>query len=432
MDSAPAKRDEWGRGGAPIAPLGSRSDERLLSLDFIRGIAVLGILAANIVGYALASIEQSWPSVFGPVDTGSTAVWVIELIFISGKMRALFAILFGAGLALFIDRVEDRGGIGVVLQVRRLGWLLLFGIAHFYVLYRGDILATYAFWGFFAMLLTRAKAGLLLTLAAVLYLIVVPLDTARYGAALEQSNAPAVAAGGDSPFLPKAYDYEGLRSDAARDDAIMGSGSLPEIVRYKHEQHAYYALSGALDALYDSFPMMLAGIAFFRLGLFERGVGTARIRRWGWGLAVVGIASGGMLAWPVVQSDLGIETTAFYAHALVPLQRVPMTLGWLFLLLGYLPALARGVVGERIVAAGRMAFSNYIGTSLLMALLFQGWGLGLFGQFTRLELTGFVLLGWAAMLAWSKPWLAHFRQGPLEWLWRCLTYWRFYPIRRQP
>ena len=77
-----------------------------------------------------------------------------------------------------------------------------------------------------------------------------------------------------------------------------------------------------------------------------------------------------------------------------------------------------------------MAFSNYIGTSLIMALIFQGWGLGLFGHFDRSALALFVLLGWTLMLLWSRPWLAHFRYGPLEWLWRCLIEGRILALRR--
>ena len=114
-----------------------------------------------------------------------------------------------------------------------------------------------------------------------------------------------------------------------------------------------------------------------------------------------------------------------------PLQRLPMTFGWLLLLAGYCDRLARGSIGERFVAAGRMAFSNYIGMSLVMAFIFQGWGLGLFGEYDRAQLFWFVLFGWALMLAWSKPWLDRYRYGPLEWLWRCLTYWRMFALRRQ-
>jgi uncharacterized protein len=78
-----------------------------------------------------------------------------------------------------------------------------------------------------------------------------------------------------------------------------------------------------------------------------------------------------------------------------------------------------------------MAFSNYIGTSILMMLVFRGWAGGFYGELDRVALLAAVLLGWAAMLAWSRPWLAHFRYGPLEWIWRCLTYWRLFPMRRE-
>lgn len=417
--------------GQTFAPLGGAAADRLVSLDFIRGIAVLGILAANIAGYALSSMESGWPSIFGPLDAGSIAVWLFDLVFVDGKMRSLFAILFGAGLALFIDRVEAKGGVGVALQVRRLGWLLAFGIAHFYLLFRGDILAAYAFWGFFAMMMTRLPPALLLSLGATLYLAMVPLDMASYGAALEP---PVLAASGEegnaSPFAGRAYDYADLREQALTDRSRMRDGSLAQIVAHKQAAHAYRYLAGSIDALFDSFPMMLIGIALYRLGLFARGAGSGRLKLWGWGLAAVGIATALALARVPLAQGLSIETIGYYTHALMPLQRLPMTLAWLFLLLAYLPRLAYGKVGQRIIAAGRMAFSNYIGTSLLMALIFQGWGLGLFGSFTRLELAGFVLLGWAAMLAWSKPWLERHAQGPLEWLWRCLTYWRLFPFRR--
>jgi uncharacterized protein len=89
-----------------------------------------------------------------------------------------------------------------------------------------------------------------------------------------------------------------------------------------------------------------------------------------------------------------------------------------------------GALVDRIAAAGRMAFSNYLGTSLVMTALFYGWGLGLYGKLGRMELLMVVVAGWALMLLWSKPWLARFRYGPLEWAWRSLTNWRMEPLRR--
>lgn len=404
--------------------------ERLVSLDFIRGVAVQGILAANIVGYALASSAQGWPAVFGPLDQGSSAAWLANFILIDGKMRALFAILFGAGLALFVDRIDDRGGIGVAVQARRLFWLALFGIAHFLLLYRGDILFTYAFWGFFAMLLVRVRPGMLLSLGIALYVAFVPIDAMRYSSALEQAAVESGAAAATNGLPGVVLNPDDWRENGLRDQQVMGEGSLVEIVEYKIERHAFGAFSTTLDSLYDSFPMMLIGIALFRWGLFSRGVGSRRLKQAGWGLFAVGTVVGLWFASEPLQNSFALAVTQYYGNALMPLQRLPMSIAWLFLLLAYLPELASGAIGERITAAGRMAFSNYIGSSLVMALIFQGWGLGWFGRFDRLELVAFVLLGWILMLAWSKPWLTRYRYGPLEWLWRCLTHWKLFPVRR--
>ena len=110
--------------------------------------------------------------------------------------------------------------------------------------------------------------------------------------------------------------------------------------------------------------------------------------------------------------------------------RLPMILGYAAILVAMTPIWAATGLGRRLSAAGRMAFTNYIGASAVMAVIFQGWGFGLYGQFMRPGMELFVLFGWALMLTFSPWWLARFRYGPLEWLWRCLTYWKLFPIRR--
>jgi uncharacterized protein len=112
-----------------------------------------------------------------------------------------------------------------------------------------------------------------------------------------------------------------------------------------------------------------------------------------------------------------------------PLPRLWMVLGLAALLVAYAPG-ATGWLAERVRAAGRAAFTNYLGTSVVMMFVFHGWALGLFGQLNRPQLYLVMLLAWAAMLAWSKPWLDRYRYGPLEWLWRCLTYRRLFALRR--
>ena len=106
-----------------------------------------------------------------------------------------------------------------------------------------------------------------------------------------------------------------------------------------------------------------------------------------------------------------------------------MVLGLVILLAIHAPTVG-GWLSDRIIAAGRAAFTNYLGTSIVMLFVFGNWGLDLFGQFGRSELYLVVLAAWVLMLAWSRPWLARFRYGPLEWLWRCLTYGRVFALRR--
>jgi uncharacterized protein len=150
---------------------------------------------------------------------------------------------------------------------------------------------------------------------------------------------------------------------------------------------------------------------------------------WGW----AGVLGGGVmhLAIGLVVRAGGFTyygtLAAFVAWA--PLPRLAMVLGLAALMVVYAP-LATGWLGERMRAAGRAAFTNYLGTSVVMMVVFHGWGLGLFGALNRPKLYFVVVLAWVLMLAWSKPWLDRFHYGPLEWLWRCLTYRRIFPLKR--
>ncbi len=154
------------------------------------------------------------------------------------------------------------------------------------------------------------------------------------------------------------------------------------------------------------------------------------MRRWGWAALLLG--SAGSLALGLWAFTSGFEPylTNYIFNGPSAFSRLFQILGLAALLTLWSGSASRSWLGSRWVAAGRMAFSNYIGTSLVMALVFQGWAGGLFGLLHRIELLPIVFGGWVLMLAWSKPWLARFNYGPLEWLWRCLSYWKLFPILR--
>ena len=174
----------------------------------------------------------------------------------------------------------------------------------------------------------------------------------------------------------------------------------------------------------------MAGMALFRLGLFDGRLNQGRQMRWGLAGIALGLALQVPLAWWALDQGLDkFYLINFIMVGIGGLARLPMILG-LAAVLPIIGARVHGWLGERLVAAGRMAFSNYLGTSLLMLFVFHGWAGGLYGQLTRPELYVVVLGAWGVMLLWSKAWLDRFRYGPLEWLWRCLTYWQRFPLRR--
>lgn len=403
----------------------------MITLDFIRGIAVLGILYANIVGFSQPMIAAVWPQALsGPMDSADRAVWLAQFLLIDGKMRGLFAMLFGAGLVLFTEAKGTR------LQWRRLVLLALFGIAHYFLLFRGDILFSYALCGMVILMLgaQRMDAPAALALGIVTYLAGAALLGLPFlNAVWAEQRALALCADGLRCITvpgAEAYWQDITRelNDAARETRIM-SGSFGGILAYNLNEEQSGLLWGGILGLFESLPSMLIGIGLYRAGLFN---GQAGPRLWQWGVA--GIALGLALTWPLalIQMRSGDPYYLTLLIALGPAQaaRVPMMLGMVALLAWLAPRMVQGWLGQRLVAAGRMAFSNYLGTSLLMAVVFQGWGLGLYGQLGRVEMLVPVTLGCILMLLWSKPWLDRFAYGPLEWLWRCLTYRRFFPLKR--
>ncbi|WP_336981680.1 DUF418 domain-containing protein [Altererythrobacter fulvus] len=409
---------------APVAP-----DERLASLDFIRGIAVLGILFANIVAFAQPHLAYGWPHGFGrepgAVERG---LWLAQFLLIDGKMRGLFTLLFGAGMALFATRAALHGA-GIGLQLRRLGWLMLFGVAHFFLLFWGDILFLYGIAGLIALPFLAMPAHLLLRVgllwygAAAIYLLASLTGTL----VLEQSPAAQLANPAHNAALVEAQTVRLAEAEAER--AAFTSGSYAQEVAFVVKERSYLLGEYPTFALLETVPLMLIGMALYRMGFFAGGCDPARMRRWGWAGVIGGAAVSLLLGLWAILSGFPYWLTRFVSDFAGELPHLAMVLGLAALLTQWAPRAVQGWLGQRLTAAGRMAFSNYIATSFVMMLVFRHWAGGLWGELGRAGLLPIALAGCVLMLAWSKPWLEHFRYGPLEWLWRCLSYWRLFPIR---
>ena len=416
-----------GSGATPDQP---QTAGRVESLDLIRGIAVMGIVISNMTTFAAVRLEHQWPIADGPLGLGEQIVWFFQYLLIDGKLRGIFSLLFGAGIAIFIERSRAKGGSVYWLQLRRLFWLMAFAVLHYFLFFTGDILHDYAMAGVLVLLFLwippkwLVAIGVLLTVANSYF-------PASGLTGFRQFEEAAMAAPADSE-IRQGYE-QSLADELAEmnaDTLVKQEGSFADVARHRIENDAAAMFEHPERSVPSYFFLMLIGVGLYRMGFFSGAFDRSRLIRFGLaGIALSTALSVPLGLWTIEEGfPRALHLYVFYGP--VDAVRLPMILGYTALLVAFSQAILQSGIGERIAAAGRTAFTNYIGASILAAIIFQGWGLGLFNQFDKVERLGFILLFCLIMLLWSKPWLERFRFGPLEWAWRCLTYWRLFPIKR--
>jgi uncharacterized protein len=402
---------------------------RIAALDLVRGVAVLGILAVNVFNFAAPGSSAYSPNLPQPGSAADQYLFGAVLLLFEGKMRALFTILFGASLLLFVERAEERGNDGARLQRRRLGWLALFGYLHFALLWDGDILFLYAVVGFAALAFRRAQPLPLVLAALVLFAFWQAGGAAMFAQPVSAETAVRAGTASKAQASYYAQIVAEARMDDANDLAEAQLGFGGQIVS-RLSDRPWLPPALVLFVFGETFPLMLIGMALFRSGFFSGHWPRRRL----WQMATHGIGAGGALtlAFTIWAHGQGYPEFAMQLaiHFLLSFPHLLMALGYAALLVLAAPRLLASAIGQRLAAAGRMAFSNYIATTIVMSAVFGGWGLGLFGRFGEAQAWLLVPPVWALMLVWSKPWLARFRQGPLEWLWRSLTERRLLPLSR--
>lgn len=411
-----------------VAPVDT--GERIATLDFIRGLAVLGILAANIVAFGQPFDAYMYPAAFmtEPGDPDGW-MWIAQFVLIDGKMRGLFTLLFGAGIYLFMEKAWARGATRA-LQAWRLVILGAFGLIHFFFIWTGDILFYYALFGLVALACLGWSVKTLLWVGLGGYMLGVLFYTGLVFPWLIVDTP----LGESSPDLlaqraSMIAEIDTALANSAVPNAAIASGDYAGLLAHRFAEQWNEPLLNSLLFGLETLPLMLIGIALYRLGFFSGANDRAKLLRWGW----AGVIAGGLAHLAIA---LAVKATGFSYYGTLagfigmsPLPRLWMVLGLAALLVAYAPQ-ATGWLGDRVKAAGRAAFTNYLGTSVLMMFVFHGWALGLFGELNRPQLYIVVALAWIVMLAWSKPWLDRYRYGPLEWLWRCLTYRQVFPLRK--
>jgi uncharacterized protein len=404
--------------------------ERIATLDIVRGVAVLGILAMNIVNFAMPQAAYINPAAYGHEGAADLVSWLVSFVLFDGKMRGLFTLLFGASLLLVIERAEAKGESGDRVHFRRMGWLAAIGLAHYYFIWEGDILFGYAAGGMAAWFFRDAEPGRLVRVGLALILVQFLFYAIPAASFLHAASAAAQGDADAQSFLAGLENGFGTPSPAAIAKELgTYRGSYGGILAHRFGEDAFWPFEGLYTVGWETVGFMLLGMAGLKSGFLTGAWDDAGYRR----AARIGLGIGipGYLALALVMWARGFEAVTVFAlwFAGTELVRVPAVVGIaaLIILLGR----GGGPWTERFAAAGRVAFTNYLGTSLIMTAFFYGYGLGLFGTLSRAQLWVVVLPMWALMLAWSLPWLQRFHYGPLEWAWRSLARGSLQPMRRR-
>jgi uncharacterized protein len=424
-----------------VAPV--TAQERLFSIDALRGLAVLGILVMNIPFFAAPDVAMNNPTLMGEAKTLNTISWFVSSVIFEGKMRALFSMLFGAGVVILTSRAEQRSGEGKIADIyyRRTLWLLFFGLLHAYLLWDGDILFWY---GLFGLLLYpfRKLSGATLIIVGVLLLGIMVLKGvySHHERETMQADAQAAEEALDSGQLPTDEENTALKTQNAlknRDKRIKERIAK----RIKQHQSDYWTIfkaramenfrfipmviyQGGVD---DVLSMMLIGMGLVKLGIIT----AQRSNRFYVLMALIGYGIGlslnSYLAYLSMTNDYDVSNMFLLYFSAYNFDRLMVALGHAAVVMLICKS-SRAWLLTPLAAVGQMALTNYLSQSAICTTLFYGYGFGWYGKLERYELWYVVLAIWVFQLTISPIWLRIFRFGPMEWLWRSLTYWKCQPF----
>ena len=403
-------------GAAVLSPV--RRADRFDSLDLVRGFAVLGILAVNAMVFFWPHTVSTVPSTQPGWDAEAASGWLVMDVFFKDKMRTLFSMLFGVSIFLVGGDRSDPDRARLLRS--RLFWLALFGLVHGAAFWFGDILLLYALTGFIVLLMRGWGPRKLLMVGIPLYLMMCLLFEGMF-VGMQQMPADQLEAAMAQQGAATSPEQLAEMIAAMRGDAV--SVTL--------HQFGLWAQTAPFIVL--GFIPMTISLMLIGMGLFKAGFLAGRSPAWVYLLSV--LVAGGCL-WLIWGESNGILASGFdffptmmrpYATFLVPL----VSLGYASVLILLLKFGLKALL-HPLISAGRMAFTNYLTQTLIMTTIaYGGRGLGYYGEIGWPEMWQLIGAVWIVQLIWSPIWLHFFRMGPIEWIWRSLTYRRLLPLRRE-
>ncbi len=400
---------------SPIAPW-----QRIISIDVLRGFAVLGILIMNIQSFSMIFSAYDNPTVYGDLTGINKWIWMLSHIIADQKFMSIFSILFGAGIILMTDNMRKKGLTSTGLHYRRMMWLLIFGLLHAYLLWFGDILVSYALVGMIAYLFRKKTPKTLLIVG--MSLIVVPFLLSTFF-------------NWSMTYWPEESIQHTLKQwnpdkEVIINDLLIYRGSWTD----QMENRIPIALTVQtfvffMYSLWRVWGLMLIGMALYKLKVLT----ASRSSKFylvfliigflvGYFLIITGMIKNFNAGWVMEYSMFGGKLFNYWGSIFV-------SFGYIGLVMLFCKSNLFSGFKKLLAAVGRMAFTNYILQTLICTTIFYGHGFGFYGKVERGGQILIVFGVWIFSVLFSYYWLKYFRYGPLEWLWRSLSYMKFQPIK---
>jgi len=413
--------------------------DRLPALDLIRGVALLGILFVNIqvFGETFGSYMRMTPEPEQGLP-GAISFYFVKL-FCESRFYTIFSMLFGVGLALQWTRARAQGRAYTGVGVRRMLCLMVIGLVHALGMWFGDILFTYSIAGLLTIPFLKCRPRTLVTVA-----VSILVFSAFLGAAFMTFSKPGAIAAADPTALAQVDQslpsferlMQGFRVNAvpggpedplwvSTETEAMRDGPYLQAFLFRAMSFGIILVVELLGMGWGIWAMFLLGVALLKSGYF-----TAAAAAWHRRSAVLGLGIGVpmIVGFAVLTASEQPRLVTFAAIILHNVGAVVMSFGYLGVLMLLAHSGALTAVKGAIARVGRMGLTNYLLESVIATAIFYHWGLAKFGETTRLERMGMVLGIYGVLVVFSALWLKVFRYGPMEWLWRSVTYLRAQPM----
>lgn len=385
-------------------------EERIQSLDLIRGIALLGILIMNIISFSNIGMGYVNPTLGAGIEGYNGMLHGFSYLFAEMRFMSIFSMLFGAGLILFTDKLQQKELPIARFHYRRMVLLLCFGFMHAYLIWMGDILVMYSLCGMLVFWVRKWKIPSLLITSSLLFSV---------------------------PIIFSILTYQYVPMNELQEIYSFWTPSLNEIQSEIHAYRGSYLeqmeprIDGAIQAqtvlflmeqMWRILSMMLLGMVLYKSGILSGHKDKSFYLRFSIVYLVLGVSVSAFALYQSYQNHWNGIWVMNVGHPINYTASLFVALGYIHLIIFWSKTSIFTSFRQRLKAIGRMAFTNYILSSVICTFIFYGHGLGLFATFDRLQNWGIILLIWSILLIISPIILQRYKQGPLEYIWRKGTY----------